>query len=174
MVWTAVMDNPTLTCEIRFTDDDTRQTPGRIVGTLVNYGERARNLPEIIDAGALYWDDGGIVLNEQHERGQPIIRALPYLDAGAVKIDAPLLNTARCRDAATNVKGGVFTGLSVEMQRNTVKGRNIGGVFHITSAKLVAAGLVDLAEYPGSSVSIRQAATADATIPDPWEQLVWL
>ena len=65
------MENPTIECEIRFADDPSRQSPGRLTGTLVTYGERARNL-----AGgyrrwrAMYWDDGGIIINEQHQRGR--------------------------------------------------------------------------------------------------------
>ena len=79
----------------------------------------------------------------------------------------------RGRDAAEGLRAEppVYTGLSVEMLRSSVKGRNIGGVFHITSAKLVAAGLVDLAEYPGSTVSVRQAIAGDV---DPLELLLCL
>ena len=38
-----------ITCEIRFAEDETRQTPGRLVGTLLTYGERASDRPEVFD-----------------------------------------------------------------------------------------------------------------------------
>ena len=47
------MDN--LLVEVRFEEDETRQSPGRIVGTLINYGEHAADRPEVIEPGAFYW-----------------------------------------------------------------------------------------------------------------------
>ena len=52
MVRAVVMDN--LLVEVRFVADDfTRQSPGRLTGTLVRYGEKARNLAERFADGAL-------------------------------------------------------------------------------------------------------------------------
>lgn len=153
------MDN--LLCEIRFVEDDTRQSPGRLTGVLVNYGERARNLPERIRPGALRWPDDGIVIYEMHQRSQPIVRAVPFLDGDAVRIDAPLPNTTRGRDAATNVRERVLTGLSVEMRRATVRSEIVNGVREITYAELAGGGLVDVSEYPGSAVDVRGEQPAD-------------
>ena len=40
-----------LLMEVRAADDDTRQSPGRIVGTLLTYGERASDRNELFEAG---------------------------------------------------------------------------------------------------------------------------
>ena len=95
------------------------------------------------------------MINEQHNRAAPIMRIIPYLDGGALNIDGPLPNTQRGRDAATMVSDGTLTGLSVEMRRGSVKARMVNGVRHITSAELVAAGLVDTSAYEGSTVEVR-------------------
>ena len=55
-------------CAIELRADDSRESPGRIVGTLVTYGERASDRPELFEAGSLTWPDGGVVLNRQHTR----------------------------------------------------------------------------------------------------------
>ena len=64
--------------------------------------------------GALTWPKEGILINEMHNRQAPILRAVPYLDGDEVKIDTPVPNTTRGRDAVTNIREGVWTGLSVE------------------------------------------------------------
>ena len=55
-----------LRCAIELRADDSRQSPGRITGTLLTYGKRASDRPEVFADGALRWDDGGVILNEQH------------------------------------------------------------------------------------------------------------
>ena len=67
-----VMD--TLLCEVRFAVDETRQSPGRLVGTLVNYEERANDRPEILARGSLHWPQEGLVINDQHDRKRAIVR----------------------------------------------------------------------------------------------------
>ena len=44
-----------LLVEVRFVADDSRQSPGRLTGTLVKYGEQARHLAERFADGALAW-----------------------------------------------------------------------------------------------------------------------
>ena len=66
-----------LRCAIELRADESRQSPGRIVGTLMQYETRAGDRPEMFGAGALSWDGGGIVLNEQHNRQAPIMRFKP-------------------------------------------------------------------------------------------------
>ena len=103
-----------LVFEIRQEADPTRESPGRLVGTLLTYEERAKDRPEIFARGSLTWPEGGIVINEQHNRSSPILRVVPFLDGDKVMIDAALPNTTRGRDAAENLRQGVYTGLSVE------------------------------------------------------------
>ena len=48
-----------LRCTIELRADDARQSPGRIVGTLLTYGERASDRPEVFADGALRWGRQG-------------------------------------------------------------------------------------------------------------------
>ena len=88
-----------LVFEIRQAEDPSRESPGRLTGTILVYEERARDRPEVFARGALTWPKEGILINEQHNRQAPILRAIPYLDGDEVKIDAPVPNTTRGRDA---------------------------------------------------------------------------
>ena len=147
-----------LLVECRYVADDSRESPGRIVGTLLTYGELSRDRPERFLRDSLQWETTGIVLNEQHNRAAAIMRVHPQLIENELLIDEPLPNTQRGRDAAVNIRDGLFTGLSVEFARRNVVANYVGGVREIRQATLVGVGLVDLASYPGSVVEIREAA----------------
>lgn len=137
-----------LRCAIELRADDSRQSPGRIVGTLLTYGQRASDRAEVFADGALRWDEGGVVLNEQHNRQAPILRFVPTVEGREVRIDAPLPDTARGRDAATMIRNGTMTGLSVEFRAEDEGQR--GGLREVRSAVLLGAALVDDASYKGS------------------------
>ena len=62
-----------------------------------------------------------------------------------MKIDAAVPNTVRGRDAVTNIREGVWTGLSVEFHSRS-EGRR-GNLREIRSAYLGAAALVDVGAY---------------------------
>ena len=51
LVWSVVMEN--LLCEVRFAEDPSRLSPGRLTGTLVTYEVRAKDRPELFARGAL-------------------------------------------------------------------------------------------------------------------------
>ena len=142
-----------LRCAIELRADETRQSPGRVVGTLVTYGKRASDRAEMFAAGSLTWPDGGIVLNEQHNRAAPILRFVPEVDGAEVRIDAPLPDTQRGRDAATMIRNGTMRGLSIEFKAQS-EGRG-GGVREIRQALLLGAALVDSGSYKGS-LEVRQ------------------
>ena len=135
-------------CAIEVRADDTRQSPGRIVGTLITYGQRARDRAEQFAEAALHWPDGGIILNEQYNRQAPILRFTPEVVGNEVRIDAPLPDTQRGQDAATMVRNGTMTGLSIEF-RSELEARS-GGVREIRRALLGAAALIDSPSYPTS------------------------
>ena len=156
MVRAVVMDN--LLIEVRYVADDTRDSPGRLTGTLLTYGEMARDRPEVWMPGSASWPDNGFVINQQHNRQSPIVRAIPFIDGNEIKIDAKLPNNTAGRDAAVNVREGILTGLSVEFRRPVA--RMVAGVREIRQAFIEAAGLVDLASFPGSAVEIRHAGRA--------------
>ena len=161
------MKDDHLDVEVRFTEDETRQSPGKLDGTLLVYEKTADNRPELFARGALYWREEGIVINDSHDRKQPIVRAIPFMDGDAVKISAQLPNTTRGRDAATNVREGVLTGLSVEFRSESEGLRS--GRREIRRARLVRAGLVDAPEYKEATVSVRHESEQDGE-----ELLRWL
>ena len=147
--------------EVRYVEDETRQSPGRLTGVLMTYETRARDRNELFEDGAFEWEENGILINEQHNRQcAPVVRAIPSTVEGrAVRIDTPLPNTTRGRDAAVNLREGVLTGLSVEFR--AIKQRFVGGVRRIQRARLVAAALVDtIQSYPDSVAEVRAAAMA--------------
>ena len=95
------------------------------------------------------------------------MRVVPYVDAGAVKIDAALPNTTAGRDAAENVRTGVYTGLSVEFRAELE--RRDAGLRRIDRGFLGGAALVDNPSYGDSLVEVREADT----LPNV-EVLTWL
>lgn len=143
-------------CSVELREDDTRQSPGRLSGVLLTYGERAGDRAELFETGALRWPDNGIVLRRQHQRGAPIMRVVPEVRGAQVIVDAPLPDTQAGRDAAAEIRAGLMTGLSVEF-RATAQ-RFAGGVRRITAALLNGAGLVDSPSYSGSAVEVRARA----------------
>lgn len=140
-------------CAVEVREDDSRMTPGRIVGTLMTYGQRATDRAELFEPGSLRWPDGGIILNRQHQRGAPILRFTPVQDGDEVRIDAPIPNTSAGRDLKEEVRAGLFTGLSIEFRavRDSIR----DGVRHISDALLGAAAVVDSPSY-ATSVEVRQ------------------
>ena len=135
-------------CAIELRADDSRQSPGRIVGTLLTYGKRASDRAEMFADGALSWPEGGVVLNEQHNRAAPILRFVPAVDGAEVRIDAALPDTQRGRDAATMIRNGTMTGLSIEFRAQDEGQR--AGLREVRKAALVGAALVDTPAYAGS------------------------
>ena len=142
--------------EIRFSvelRDDEQRGPGRLVGTLLRYNERAKDRPELFEPGSLSWPKDGIVLNRQHERRSPILRFVPRVEGTEVRIDETLPDTQAGRDAAAEIRAGLFRGLSIEFK--AVRQRIVGGVRRIAEAVLGGAGLVDNPSY-ATSVEIRK------------------
>ena len=157
------------TCEIRF-EDDGRDSPGRLAGTLITLEEPARDRAEVFTRGALTWPDGGIVINEMHNRQAPIVRAVPFLDGDEWKIDVALPDTTRGRDIATAMRQELplYTGLSVEFKA-LAEGRR-GNLREIRRAYCPSAGLVDRGAYAGSTVEIR----SESGLTLPSELTLWL
>ena len=164
-----LLDN--LLVEVRFVADDSRQSPGRLTGTLVKYGERARHLAERFADGALAWAENGLIINQQHNREMIITRVFPYVENRELRIDAALPNTQAGRDAATNVREGILTGLSVGFIRASVKDSIVDGIREIRYAMLDHGALVDDAEYGGSTVEVRHS---EGGVALPRAATLWL
>ena len=152
-------------CSVEFRDDADRAGPGRLSGVLMRYGDKGQHGREVFTRGALSWPDGGVILNMQHDRAQPIVRFAPVADGDEVRVDVDLPDTQRGRDAATMVRDGTLRGLSVEF-RSQREGMR-GGIREISGAVLVRAGLVDDPSYSGSTVEVRADAEG-AALPRVW------
>ena len=145
-----------LRCALELRADDSRQSPGRLYGVLLEYEKRAVDRPELFGMGALYWPRMGIILNLSHDRAQPLMRVTPELRGALVVVDEALPDTSRGRDAAVMVRDGTFRGLSAEFYAER-EGRR-GQLREIQRARLSAIGLVDDPAY-GGSVEVRRGAT---------------
>ena len=129
--------------EIR--EDLTRQSPGRLVGRLLTYGERAQDRAEVFEDNALEWDAGGVVLDLQHNRRRPVVRFTPEVVGREVRVDVPLPDTLDGRDAATLVRNGTLRELSIAFVALEEFEKN--GLRVVKRARLVGAGLVDSGAY---------------------------
>ena len=143
---------PEIRCVIEIREDVTRQSPGHLVGTLLEYEKRAVDRAEVFTRGALQWPDNGIILNLSHDRKQPVIRFTPEVRDNEVLVDVALPDTSRGRDAATMIRNGTLRGLSVEFVAKS--DRVVNGVREVRQAKLTGAALVDDASY-GNAVEVR-------------------
>ena len=139
-----------MSVEIR--EDEGRLGPGRLFGVVMPYGKRASDRAELFEQGALTWPESGIVLNRQHSRKSPIMRVIPVVEGNEVLIDQRLPDTQAGRDAAAEIKQGLFKGLSVEFKslRESVS----GGIRRISSAMLRGIALVDSPSYK-TAVEVR-------------------
>ena len=146
------MDEIRMAIEIRA--DEGRLGPGRLFGVVMKYNTRAADRPELFEDGALKWpDDSGIVLNRQHSRQIPIMRVKPIVVGDEVRIDQRLPDTEAGRSAATEIRDGLFKGLSIEFV--SLKETFSGGIRRISSAMLRAVALVDLPSYSAAAVEVR-------------------
>ena len=147
-------------CEIRL--EEAEGKPARLIGTLMPFGQQARDRAELFEPGSLSWAEGGIILNRQHTRSAPILRFTPVEVEGRLTIDAPIPDTAAGRDALAELSGPhpLFRGLSIEFR--AVRQTIVGGIRKIGSAVLTAAALVDSGSYEGATVEARAEALAAA------------
>ena len=129
-----------------------------IVGTAINYGERAEIMPglfERFEPGSLSWTD--VMLNRQHRRDSPLARTGAGLsitaDARAVTFRAELPNTVEARDVRTLVASGIMRGASIEFK--AVRERQEGDTRVIEAARLQGIAVVDKGAYSGSTVEAR-------------------
>ena len=143
-----------LLIEVRYEADATHKSPGRLTGVLLPYGQRAGDRPEIFERGALHWPDAGILVRAMHLREAPIMRAIPFLEGDELRLDSPIPDTTAGRDAAVNLREGVYTGLSVEFKAEREARR--AGLRVIQRAALTGAGLVDYPSYRTALAEVRQ------------------
>lgn len=140
--------------------------PGRLSGVLLTFGEESRDgRRHVFAAGSLDWDKAGVVLNRQHNRGEPIARIVPTVDGDRVVVDHVLPDTRAGRDAATEVRSGLMTGLSAEVQVHENR-RDSDGRRLIERATLAGAAIVDRAAFESTAVTVHGAR--------PRRRRIWL
>ena len=155
--------------EIRLAEDQDRTGPGLLEGVLLVYETRASDRAEVFAKDSLHWPDDGVVLREQHNRSEPIVRFIPELTDNELRVRIRLPDTQRGRDAAVSVKNGTLRGLSVEF-RAEKEGKRSDGCRYIQRAALVGAGLVDDPSYAQSLVEVRKGRSTQA----PKADTLWL
>ena len=141
-------------CAIEVREDEGK--PARLVGTLMPFGQRAKDRAELFEPGSLSWPEGGIVLNRQHVRTAPILRFSPVEVEGRLTVDAEIPDTTAGRDALAEIRSGLFKGLSIEFR--AVRQTIVAGVRRISEAVLTGAGLVDSGSYEAATVEVRRRA----------------
>ena len=141
-------------CSIEVRADESRLGPGRLVGVVMKYGQKAADRPELFEPGSLSWPEGeGVLLNRQHSRKSPIMKIIPTVVGDEVRIDQRLPDTSAGRDAAVEIREGMFKGLSVEFV--ALRESVAGGIRRISSAMLRGVALVDLPSYSAAAVEVR-------------------
>ena len=134
------MDKREFRCKVECRADDSRTSPGRIVGTLIETGRVASDRREVFAPGSIKWPHNGMSLLERHH-GQPVMRFQPIEDGAALRIDAPLPDTALGRQVAAEIRSGARSDLSIEFFANDES--DVSGVREIRSALVDAVALAD-------------------------------
>ena len=143
------------TIPIECRSDESRESPGRIVGTILEVGRIAADRREVFTAGAPIFPSTGISLLRGH-RGEAILTFDPIVDGSTIKIDAPLPDTALGRQVAAEVRSGARAALSVEFV--SLDEARVQGVRELRSALIQGAALVPLGSYNQARAEVRERA----------------
>ena len=149
---------------------EVRAEGNAIVGTAIQYGDRAEISPGIMETflpGSLSWDD--VLLNRQHDRRVALARTgggglVLTADERGVHFRAELPDTQDARDTRALVASGVLRGASIEF--HALSERMEADVRVIEAARLSGIAVVDSAAYQGSSVQARARF-------NPWIRAQW-
>ena len=163
-----------LVIPLEFRQDESRDSPGLLTGTLMSYGTKARDRNELFEMNAFHWGADGIIIRELHPKPNApatpaIMRTMPYLEGRELKISAPLPNTTLGRDIAETMKGPLplYGGLSVEFAPEKQVHRN--GLRIVEKAYLDGAALVLRGAYAEAVVEVRESG-----LFRPWSVFGWL
>ena len=131
------------------------ESPGTIVGTIIEQGRIASDRPEVFSPGAIRWPAAGMRLVRNHH-GPEIMKFQPEVSGTEVRIKAALPDTPLGRSVAAEVRSGKATGLSVEFFES--ESVEVQGVREIRSALVDVAAVVispDTPVYDQSRIEIR-------------------
>ena len=147
------MNNFTVPIECR--GDESREGPGRIVGTLLETGRVASDRREVFTAGAPIFPSTGVELLRGHH-GEAIMTFEPIVDGASVRIDARLPDTQLGRQVAAEVRSGERSALSVEFV--SLDEARVQGVRELRSALIQGAALVPAGSYTQARAEVRSRA----------------
>ena len=145
----------TFTIPIECREDESRESPGRIVGTILETGRVAADRQEVFVPGAPIFPSTGVPLLRGH-RGEAILTFDPIVDGTTVRLDAPLPDTQLGRQVATEVRSGARSALSVEFI--ALDESRVQGVRELRSALIQGAALVPLGSYGQARAEVRERA----------------
>ena len=128
-------------------------SPGRVVGTLIEMGRVAGDRPEVFVPNALRWPANGIRLLAEH-RGRLVMRFQPITEGTEIRIDEPLPDTQIGREVAGEIRSGRKGSLSIEFFSSDEA--RVHGVREIRSALVDAAAVVAAGAYDQARVEVRQ------------------
>lgn len=133
-----------INCEVECRADSTGESPGRIVGTLIEQG-RVSQRPvgrearaEVFAPGSIRWPREGMRLLAEH-LGREVMTFTPVVDGPRIGIDAALPDTEIGREVAREVRSGAKTGLSIEFMAS--REAEVMGVREIRAALVDVAAL---------------------------------
>ena len=135
--------------------DESREGPGRIVGTILEVGRIAADRREVFTAGAPIFPSTGISLLRGH-RGEAILTFDPIIEGSEIRIDARLPDTQLGRQVAAEVRSGERSALSVEFV--SLDEARVQGVRELRSALIQGAALVPLGSYTQARAEVRHRA----------------
>lgn len=146
--------------------DESRTSPGRITGTMIEMGRVASDRRELFVPGSLRWPHNGIRLVKRHYGGEDetIMRFQPKQDGAKLMIDEALPDTELGRLIAAEVRSGKRRDMSIEFFPSEES--EVAGVREIRSA-IVDAVLVaesGTGVYDQAKVEVR----AKAKVPALW------
>lgn len=118
--------------------DDSRTTPGRITGTLIEMGRVANDRAEVFAPGSIKWPYNGVRLLAEH-RGREVLRFVPEEVGAQLRINAPLPDTALGRELAAEIRSGKRSDLSIEF--HATEEAQIAGVREVRSALVDAVAI---------------------------------
>ena len=127
-------------------------SPGRIVGTILETGRVAGDRREVFTPGSVQWPANGIRLLAEH-RGRQVMRVQPTVDGAEIRLDAPLPDTQLAREVAADIRSGRKAGLSVEFHATSEA--TVAGVREVRSALVDAAAVVASPAYDQATVEVR-------------------
>lgn len=128
-------------------------SPGRLVGTLLEYGRVAGDRREVFTPNSVRWPANGVRLLAEH-RGRMVTRVAPVLEGSELRLDVALPDTALGREVAGEIRAGRKRGLSVEFF--ATEEAQVSGVREVRSALVDAVAVVPSPAYDQARVEVRQ------------------